>query len=300
VVKAIFTTKIEPTYDDLPEARYHFPRTYLNAVERAIGDWILYYEPRRRSENLSSSGGRQAYFATAMIDRIERDPNQGDHFYAYVSNYLELENSVPFKEGGHYYESGLQRDDGQTNKGAFGRAVRNIPDDEYDLILAAGFTHLLGEQKSETDQYNLGGLSDTQATFERPIVESVIARPFRDKAFRANVRYAYDSACAMTGVQITNAKGLIEVEAAHIRPVEDRGPDSVRNGLALTRSIHWMFDRGLVSADNDGTILLDKVRIPPKIKGILNASGKLILPERAELQPHPRYLQYHRDNIFNG
>ncbi len=44
---AIFTTKIEPAYDDLPEERYHFPRTYLSQVEAAVGDWIVYYEPRR-------------------------------------------------------------------------------------------------------------------------------------------------------------------------------------------------------------------------------------------------------------
>jgi putative restriction endonuclease len=28
MAKAVFTTKIDPTYDDLPEFRYHFPQTY--------------------------------------------------------------------------------------------------------------------------------------------------------------------------------------------------------------------------------------------------------------------------------
>jgi putative restriction endonuclease len=28
MAKAVFTTKVEPTYDDLPEFRYHFPRSY--------------------------------------------------------------------------------------------------------------------------------------------------------------------------------------------------------------------------------------------------------------------------------
>jgi putative restriction endonuclease len=44
VTKAVFTSKIEPSYDDLPEERYHFPRTYLRQVEAAVGDWIVYYE----------------------------------------------------------------------------------------------------------------------------------------------------------------------------------------------------------------------------------------------------------------
>ncbi len=45
-MKGIFTTKPVPSYDDLPEVRYHFPKTYLNQVERTVGDWIAYYEPR--------------------------------------------------------------------------------------------------------------------------------------------------------------------------------------------------------------------------------------------------------------
>jgi putative restriction endonuclease len=90
VAKAVFTSKIEPSYDDLPEERYHFPRTYLRQAEAAVGDWIIYYEPRRSSSNLSSRGGRQAYFATARLQKTEPDLNLGDHFYGYVSDYLEL------------------------------------------------------------------------------------------------------------------------------------------------------------------------------------------------------------------
>ena len=30
------TTKVDPSYDDLPKDRYHFPRTYLNAVRKAL------------------------------------------------------------------------------------------------------------------------------------------------------------------------------------------------------------------------------------------------------------------------
>jgi putative restriction endonuclease len=99
VTKAIFTTKIEPSYDDLPEERYHFPRTYLRQVQAATGDWIIYYEPRRTSTDPGSRGGRQAYFATARVQTIERDSNREDHFYAHVSDYLEFDHAVPFKDG---------------------------------------------------------------------------------------------------------------------------------------------------------------------------------------------------------
>jgi hypothetical protein len=51
---------------------------------------------------------------------------------------------VPFVESGHYYEKALRKPDGSTNKGAFGRAVRILPESEYNFILTAGFAHALG------------------------------------------------------------------------------------------------------------------------------------------------------------
>src|ERR1700722_12611053 len=108
-------TKVDPAYDDLPEFQYHFPRTYLRQAEAAVGDWIVYYEPRRTSSDLSSHGGRQSYFATAHLDRIDPDPTLADHFYARVSQYLEFDRDVPFRMGERYPESRLRRDDGGTN-----------------------------------------------------------------------------------------------------------------------------------------------------------------------------------------
>jgi putative restriction endonuclease len=300
MAKTIFTTKVEPTYDDLPEVRYHFPKSYLNAAERSVGDWIIYYEPRRISGDLNSSGGRQSYFATAKVSRIEKDHKIQDHFYAYVNDYMEFPNPVSFREGVFYYESGLQRDDGKTNKGAFGRAIRNIPDNEYELILAAGFSQLISREQQAPKSVNIKGLSEPSTLFERPIVESIVKRPFRDRAFRKNIYQAYNSMCAVTGIKMLDGKNHAEIEAAHIHPVEQNGPDTIRNGIALTRTAHWMFDKGLMSFENNGEILLAKDKIPDKINSIINLDNKILLPNRPEYRPHPKYLGYHRENIFKG
>ncbi len=300
--KAILTTKVDPTYDDLPEERYHFPQTYLRQIEQVKGDWIIYYEPRRTSGNLSSSGGRQAYFAAARVLRIEKDSSLPNHYYAFVADYLEFEHPVPFKEGNHYYESALQRDDGQTNKGAFGRAVRLIPDHEYNFILQAGFTEVL-DQVDDQPPAQPGTIYEMQekiAPYQRSIIESVVARPFRDKAFAKVVKEAYHDTCAMTGLKIINGGGRAEVQAAHIQPVADNGPDSVRNGLALSATVHWMFDRGLVSVDDDFSILIAKNRLPDMALRILNKDKRLIIPQRADMLPHRRYLSYHREMVFKG
>jgi putative restriction endonuclease len=302
VTKAVFTTKIEPTYDDLPEERYHFPRTYLRQVEAALDDWIVYYEPRRATLELGSSGGRQAYFATARVERIGRDPSREDHFYAYVSDYLEFDRAVPFKDGDFYYEGGLKRSDGATNKGAFGRAVRSISDSEYDSILKSGFVQTLFESdlSAASEAGTNVGIEEEARPFERPIVELVVARPFRQAAFAASVRAAYAETCAITGLRIINGGGRAEVQAAHIRPVAAGGSDSVRNGLAQSGTIHWMFDRGLISVDDDFSILMAANRLPDAVTRLIRSDRKLAIPRRPETYPHPAHLRFHRENIFKG
>jgi putative restriction endonuclease len=315
-MKAVLTTKVSPVYDDLPEVRYHFPKTYLRQVESAVGDWIIYYEPRRSTGELSSSGGRQAYFATARIDRVIPDPTQQDHYYAEVSNFLPFVRTVPFKEGSLYFEQGLEKIDGSTNKGAFGRAVRNISDSEYDLIWQSGFAHVLGNEERlrptpdipESPMEPYPGLHELPAEFiydipmeqDRRIIQQLISRPFRDRAFSAAVKTAYEDACAMTGLKFINGGGRSEVQAAHIKPVEDRGPDSVRNGIALSGTVHWMFDRGLISVDGNFDILIAKDRVPSTIDRLLAGNRKLILPNRPDLYPHQKFLDYHRREIFKG
>lgn len=318
MTKAVFTTKVDPTYDDLPEERYHFPRTYLRQAEAAVGDWIVYYEPRRTSGDTGSRGGRQAYFATARVTAIRPDTIRPDHFYAFVTDYLEFDRPVPFKEGAHYYESGLRREDGATSKGAFGRAVRPLRNQEYDDILRAGFAHILGEASrpeatllpgfsEEQAPFRgpdivqpMSGLADEPAVFDRPIVERVVARPFRDAAFALAVKLAYDNTCAITGLKIINGGGRAEVQAAHIRPVASSGPDSVRNGVALCGTVHWMFDRGLLSIDDDYAILVANDRVPPPVLRLINPDGRLVLPDRPDLRPHRQFLRYHRENVFKG
>ncbi|WP_292527933.1 HNH endonuclease [Methylocystis sp.] len=317
MTKAVFTTKSSSAYDDLPEVRYHFPKTYLNQVCKAVGDWVVYYEPRRSTIEPGSRGGAQVYFAMARLDRIIADGSRGDHYFAEMSQFLQFVRPVPFKEGGFYYEAGLEKSDGSTNRGAFGRAVRNITDAEFDRIWQTGFGHVIGlEQRlrpvrdiPEEPMHPITGFSESQSAFSYPdepseqdrrIVEQLISRPFRDRAFSAAVKDAYSDTCAMSGIRIINGGGRSEVQAAHIRPVEHLGPDSVRNGIALSGTLHWMFDRGLISVDDDYSLLFAKDRLPDSIDRLLGGNSKLLLPKRADLRPHRQFLAWHRNEVFKG
>ena len=291
MAKAVFTHKAGSGYDDRPEEQYHFPKTYLNQVSRAVGDYIVYYEPRR-------SDGRQVYFATAKVEKVVADHRRSDHYYALIVEYLEFDQPVPFSVDDFYYESILKKDDGSTNKGAFGRAVRNIPDTEFDLIVRAGFAREINAEPHKAELSK--GFEEPQTEFVRPIIEMTVNRPFRDRAFTNAVRLAYGNRCAVTGLKLINGGGRPEVQAAHIKPVANNGPDSVRNGLALSGTFHWMFDRGLISISDDYEILINESKVPDQAKGMLNKEMKLILPNDESMHPNPYYLKYHRENLFRA
>ena len=298
--RAVLTTKVDPSYDDLPEERYHFPRTYLNAARAALGDWIVYYEPRRSSAHLSSRGGRQSYFATARIVRINADPRLADHYYAYVEDYLEFDRPVPFRDGTFFYESGLRKDDGSTNKGMFGRSVRPLADAEYSMILAAGFETGTAERERLRIREGVRRDPGLLELADRPIIERLSRRPFRDRVFATGIKRAYDNTCAISGLRIINGGGRAEVQAAHIRPVHANGPDSLRNGVALSSTFHWMFDRGLITIDDDYSLLFQRNAVPANALSLVNRDGRLRVPEQEIYRPHRRFLEYHREHVFKG
>jgi len=213
---------------------------------------------------LDSRGGRQSYFATTQVQRIDGDPKRDDHFYAYVSNCLEFDRAVPFRNRKLYHENGLQRDDGGTNKREFGRAVRSISEVEYDTILKAGFVRTLIEADLSQAERALmtPGFDEATHPFERPMAESVVTRPFREAAFAGSVKSAYTETCAITGLRIINGGGRAEDQAAHIRPVAAGGSGSVRNGVALSGTIQWIFDRGLTSINDDFSVLIAERLLP--------------------------------------
>lgn len=297
-MKGVFQTKISPAYDDLPESRYHFPRMYLNQVQRTVGDWIVYYEPRRSTADVLSRGGRQSYFAVARVTGIRSDPGNADHYYADIEDYLPFDRAIPFKEGSHFYESAMRGADGRTNSGSAQRAVRNLPDEEFNLILRSGFAAEL--PLSTDNSLSGGGFSDPPESEVRSVLEMTVKRPFRDAVFARQVQEAYDKRCAMTGLRIINGGGRAEAQAAHIRPVAKDGPDSPRNGLALSSTVHWMFDRGLLSIDDDFKILTAKCAVPEEVLRLLNPSGHIHLPEDYRVQPHKQFLRFHRESIFKG
>lgn len=292
----VFIHRSDSIYDDSPAERYQFPRQYLSRVEACIGDWIIYYEPSKVSDT-------RGYFAVAKIQQVIPDPATPGMYIAVIQagSYLDFANPVPFNGPDGVIETGVLNEAGRIS-GRAQSAVRPISSTDFNHIVEKG----LAEDNSilpRVDDFAESSLLREERTpfqfEERGRVSYLGSRIIRDRIFRRVILRAYDERCAITGLKLINGGGRAEVEAAHIQPVEAHGPDIVNNGLALSGTAHWIFDRGLISLADDLTILLSRqTNDPDSVRAILNKSGRASMPKHPAQRPHPHFLQWHRENCF--
>lgn len=282
----VFMHKDGSIYDDIPESHYQFPKSYLSRAKQMVGDWIIYREPVKIPQS-------KGFFAVAKVAEIIPDPEITDRFRALIEpgSYLPFSPTVPHKVDGQPVERDL------ANAQA---AVRPLSSADFARIIKLGlpeeeFLPRTGEPEP------VNSVQEGRVPFEveRPMVQSLVSRPFRDRAFRRAIMEAYDGRCAITGFKLVNGGGRLEAQAAHIRPVEHGGPDSVRNGLALSGTAHWMFDRGLIGFADDLSILVHrKVNDRESVEAVINKTGRLLPPAIEAYHPHPQFLSWHRQ--FHG
>jgi putative restriction endonuclease len=299
VAFGVFIHRSDSIYEDTPAERYQFPSQYLARVEACIGDWVIYYEPRKAQES-------RGYFAIAKIQQVIPDPGTSGMYIAVVepNSYLDFVNPVPFRDVDGLLERGLLNEQGKIS-GRAQSAVRPISPADFNRITELGLAEDTALLPRVDAPSAFPGMQEQQSIFqyeqERSRVAYLTSRIVRDRIFRRVVLRAYDSRCAITSLKLINGHGRVEVEAAHIRPVEANGPDIISNGLALSGTAHWMFDRGLISVADDHEILISRhVNDTAGVRAIINKTGRVLVPARAVDQPHPHFLRWHRENCFKA
>lgn len=116
--------------------------------------------------------------------------------------------------------------------------------------------------------------------------------------FRTRVTDAYGRRCAVTG-----ERTLPVLEAAHIKPYAQQGPNRVDNGLLLRSDLHRLFDRGLVTIEPERLTFRVSERIRDEYSNgrvyyELEGRPLVVLPDQAEQRPNRAFLEHHRSAIF--
>lgn len=128
-----------------------------------------------------------------------------------------------------------------------------------------------------------------------------VSRERRDTAFAGIVLDNYGQTCAVTG-QRFHSPFHTEADGAHIIGRAVRGTDDPRNGIALSKSVHWAFDRGVFTVSDQYEVV-----IHPKARHANIANFPLLemdrrriaLPKDNYYWPHAEALAWHKAEVFD-
>ena len=117
-------------------------------------------------------------------------------------------------------------------------------------------------------------------------------------SFRVIVTDAYQRRCA-----ITREKTLPVLEAAHIQPFSENGPNRVDNGLLLRSDIHRLFDSGYVTVTTD-----HHFEVSHRIKEEFDNGEQyrifhgheIHMPPESQFKPSPEFLSWHNEYKYRG
>lgn len=296
--KGVFVIGSHSIYEDEPERFYRFPSRWMRAAAKLAGSWIIYQEPRR--------AGRRGYYAVAKVEKIVPDPATEGMYLALIEpgSFLEFGRDVPFQFDGQAVERGLLDASGRLNNGRATQSIRPISDADFNRIVGLGLVEEDAlSPRSDEDATASSRVQEEHVPWEGPIDRAtmLVSRTIRDRQFRKRVLDVYECRCAFTGMKLINGGGRAEAQAAHIMSVEAGGPDVVNNGIALSGTVHWMFDRGLISLSDAGDILVSrKVNDVESVDRLVHRDRRARLPASAAVRPHARYLEWHRRERFYG
>lgn len=124
---------------------------------------------------------------------------------------------------------------------------------------------------------------------------NAMASLFNSVSFRDFVMTGYDHRCAITR-NVIRYGSFMNLEAAHIWPRSHQGLYLPSNGIALCRDMHWAFDKGMFTVDDNL-----RVKVHPDIESDYLRQYdeiQLFIPENAFFRPDVNSLHYHQSNIY--
>lgn len=119
----------------------------------------------------------------------------------------------------------------------------------------------------------------------------------KQKTFRKRTLKSSGSTCQQPFCEATLCNHACAIDACHIKPYsvcEEYEKNDPSNSISLLTSIHRLLDNGIISFDEHGKILISK-QFPREDLIYFGLTGNERIKLRGE---RPKYLKYHRDNVF--
>jgi putative restriction endonuclease len=169
-----------------------------------------------------------------------------------------------------------------------GRTVTDIPALHRLLRRAFQLSKTLPNELLHSFQKQTAALPQTTEA-ERLVVQRV-----GQDVFRHGLLEYWEGRCAVTGLAVPDL-----LRASHIKPWAHCQTDAERldvfNGLLLAPHLDAAFDRGFITVDDDGTVIVSAL-LDGAARQLLNLVGSLRI--QALNQGHRAYLPWHRERVF--
>lgn len=136
---------------------------------------------------------------------------------------------------------------------------------------------------------------DSSVTTKAKISGENIAELFNATSFRDFVMTGYNELCAVTKTVI-RCNSFMNLEAAHIKPRSHGGQYIPSNGIALSRDIHWAFDKGFFTIKDDLSITVHESIESEFLRSY--EGQKILIPTNDFFKPDKNSLAYHRENVY--
>ncbi len=227
------------------------------------------------------------YFKTDDLAVFERFVMEGDVVYS-------LTRIRPMEEG---YDFLLQHLSSNDRGPYYSNAI-------YDGVLDFIQQPLINEDtpiaiSTDAEEYLESASSDilSHEDDETVIIEQQMGgQLFNSVTFRQFVLFAYDYKCAITR-KVIRYNDLCNLEAAHIKPQAHNGQFLPCNGIAMSRDMHFAFDKGFFTIDRNYNVLVADVLRGTDFYKEYNGL-RIFVPQVDYYKPNIAFLEYHRRNIF--
>lgn len=162
--------------------------------------------------------------------------------------------------------------------------LTDIEVDVSDKAIELGSQEITEILNTETED----GSAENEAIMGAGIFNSVLFRDF--------VMNAYEYKCAISR-KVIRYGNLFNLEAAHIKPQAHSGTFLPCNGIAMSRDMHFAFDKGFFTINKDMKVVVHENLSGSDFYKEFNGT-EIFLPKVEYFRPNIKFLQYHNDVIF--
>jgi hypothetical protein len=275
---------------------FSFQGTYIRAIGVA---WSTAYEAPKPPEfgsagpNWSAIGWRVDVHFHPLIHQIRPSEHMHALRRALPERYSPLQVSGRGNQG--VYLTELATDFAQVLIGLIGPEAEQLEQaGRFDIRERDDVQRDVAVGQVEWEQHLSRLILENQAIPETDRTAIIVARRgqgrFKEEVMRIEKR------CRITGVD-----RIEHLRASHIRPWRDCEDNRQRldgsNGLLLTPSIDHLFDRGFISFEGSGELLVSPIAHRDSLQR-MGVDTNRVMRVGDFTGDQKRYLEYHREQVF--